>query len=338
MKFTSTCAFVFAIALSMTAGMSARPVAAGKPAAPRPPAAAPKTPWGDPDLQGIWTSDSEMGVPFERPSQYGGKQVLEGEELDEALEQRQEQKVTFAPVAGGETGAGPTHWFESWTGKSARTSFVIDPPDGHVPALTPEAQQRQAQAAALRATHGPADSYLDRALWDRCITRGVPNAAFPTLYNNNERIVQGPGYVVIMYEMVHEARIVPLDGRVHVGSKIRAYEGDSRGHFEGDTLVVDTTNFHPATNYRGSGGTLHLVERFTRTPAGLQYDVTIDDPHTFVRPWTARLNLTPQNEMFEYACHEGNYAMHNILSGARAEDATAAKANRAPRTEGRGEE
>jgi hypothetical protein len=175
---------------------------------------------------------------------------------------------------------------------------------------------------------------LDRALWDRCITRGVPNAAFPTLYNNNERIVQGPGYVVIMYEMVHEARIVPLDGRPHVGQTIRAYEGDSRGHFEGDTLVVDTTNFHPSTNFRGSGGTLHLVERFTRVgPDRLQYDVTVDDPRTFVRPWTARLNLTPQTEMFEYGCHEGNYAMKNILSGARADERNA----KSP-TQGRGEE
>ena len=301
-----------------------RSAAAGKSAATK--TSSPRTPWGDPDLQGVWTSDSEMGLPFERPTEYGAKQVLDGEELEQALEQRQEARVASAPVAGGETGAGPTHWFESWTGKSARTSMVIDPPDGRVPAVTAEAQQRAAALAAARATHGPADSYEDRSLWDRCITRGVPNAAFPTLYNNNARIAQSPGYVVIMYEMVHEARIVPLDGRPHLSAKIRAYEGDSRGHFEGDTLVVDTTNFDPRTNYRGSSDTLHLIERFTRTSAGtLQYDVTVDDPHTFVRPWTARLNLTPQSEVFEYACHEGNYAMRNILSGARAGEAQAAR-------------
>jgi len=320
-----------------TAAMSAQSAPAGKPAAAK--RSAPRTSWGDPDLQGVWTSDGEMGLPFERPSQYGTKQVLEGEELEEALEQRQEQRVASAPVAGGETGAGPTHWFESWTGKSSRTSMVIDPPDGRVPALTAEAQQRAAARAAAQAAHGPADSYEDRALWDRCITRGVPNAAFPTLYNNNSRIVQSPGYVVVMYEMVHDARIVPLDGRPHVSQKIRAYEGDSRGHFDGDTLVVDTTNFHPKTNYRGAGDTLHLIERFTRTAAGtLQYDVTVDDPHTFVEPWTARLNLTPQSQLFEYACHEGNYAMKHILSGARADEAEAAKNRRAPCNEGRGEE
>jgi hypothetical protein len=323
---------ILAILALFGVGISAQTPAAGKPSTPKKTVS--RTPWGDPDLQGIWTSDSEMGVPFERAGQYGSKQVLEGEELDQALEQREEQKIASAPIAGGETGAGPTHWFESWAGKSARTSFVVDPPDGRVPALTAEAMARQAALAAARAGRGPADSYEDRALWDRCITRGVPNAAFPTLYNNNERIVQGPGYVVIMYEMVHEARIVPLDGRPHVNQKIRAYEGDSRGHFEGDTLVVDTTNFHPGTNYRGSGATLHLIERFTRVaPDRLQYDVTVDDPHTFVRPWTARLNLTPQTELFEYGCHEGNYAMKNILSGARADERNAKTT-----VQGRGEE
>ncbi len=327
----SKIAAALSVASLATAGISAQTAPAGKPAAAK--GALPRTPWGDPDLQGVWTSDNEMGLPFERPAQYGSKQVLEGEELDEALEQRQEQKVATAPVAGGETGAGPTHWFESWTGKSSRTSMVIDPPDGRVPPLTAEAQQRQAAQAALRAGRGPADSYEDRALWDRCITRGVPNAAFPTLYNNNSRIVQAPGYVVIMYEMVHEARVVPLDGRPHVSQKIRAYEGDARGHFEGDTLVVDTTNFHPRTNYRGAAGTLRLIERFTRTAEGLQYDVTVDDPHTFTRPWTARLNLTPQSQMFEYACHEGNYAMRNILSGARADEKNARTI-----VQGRGEE
>jgi len=310
--------------------------------APKPAAAktapVPKTPWGDPDLQGIWTSDSENGVPFERPSEFGEKQVVEGEALDQLLEQRAEQRSNVAPVVGGETGAGPTHWYENWTAKSARTSMVIDPPDGRVPALTAEAQQRAAARAALRGGRGPSDSWEDRSLWDQCITRGVPNVMYPTIYNNNTRITQAPGYVAITYEMIHETRIVPLDGRPHLSGKIRGYLGDARGHWEGNTLVVDTTNFSSRTNYRGSNETLHLIERFTRSGNGVRYEMTIDDPHTFTRTWTAALNLTPQSGMFEYACHEGNYAMKHILSGARADEAAAAKEGRAPRTDGVGEE
>ena len=309
---------------------------AARPAAAK--AAAPKTSWGDPDLQGIWTSDSENGVPFERPAEFGTKQEVEGEALDQLLEQRAEQRSNVAPIVGGETGAGPTHWYENWTAKSARTSMVVDPPDGRVPPLTAEAQQRAAARAALRAGRGPSDSWEDRSLWDQCITRGVPNVMYPTIYNNNTRIVQTPGYVAITYEMIHETRIVPLDGRPHLSSKIRGYLGDARGHWEGNTLVVDTTNFSSRTNYRGSSETMHLIERFTRAGNGVRYEMTIDDPHTFARPWTAALNLTAQSGMFEYACHEGNYAMKHILSGARADEAAAAKEGRAPRTDGVGEE
>jgi hypothetical protein len=147
---------------------------------------------------------------------------------------------------------------------------------------------------------------------------------FPTLYNNNVRIVQSPGYVVITHEMVHDTRIVPLDGRPLISPRIRQYMGESRGHWEGDTLVVDVTNFTDKTNYRGSGDTLHLIERYTRVgPDAVRYEVTIDDPHTFTSRWTAALNLTAQEEVFEYGCHEGNYAMRNILSGARAEEKAA---------------
>ena len=299
----------------------------------------PKTPWGDPDLQGVWTSDAENGVPFERPAAFGTKAVLEGDELEQVLDQRAEQRSAGAPVVGGETGAGPTHWYEHWTSKSNRTSMIVDPPDGRVPPLTAEAEQRAAARAALRAGRGPSDSWEDRSLWDQCITRGVPNVMYPTIYNNNTRIVQAPGYVAITYEMIHETRIVPLDGRPHVGDKVRGYLGDARGHWDGSTLVVDTTNFSSKTNYRGSSETLHLIERFTRVGGAVRYEMTIDDPHTFTRPWTAMLNLEAQKaDMFEYGCHEGNYAMPHILSGARADEAAAKVEGRAPRTDGVGEE
>ena len=300
---------------------------AGKPAAAKA-RAVPRTPWGDPDLQGVWTSDEESGVAFERPAGLGGKEVLEGEELDRALEQRAEQRAEAAPLAGGETGAGPTHWYENWGRKSPRTSFVIDPPDGRIPALTDEAQQRQAARAQARARsgRGPSDSWEDRSLYDRCITRGLPAVMFPTIYNNNSRIVQGPGYVAITYEMIHETRLVPLDGRPHVPAHVRMLMGDARGHWEGDTLVVDTTNFTDRTNYRGSGETLHLIERFTRGDQSLRYEVSVNDPHTFVKPWTAALNLTPTSNLYEYGCHEGNYAMKNMLSAARSEEKQAAAA------------
>ena len=290
----------------------------------------PKTPWGDPDLQGVWSSDEESGVPFERPNGLGNKDVLEGEELDRALEQREEQRAEAAPLAGGETGAGPTHWYENWGRKSPRTSMVVDPADGHIPALTDEATERQASRAQARARagRGPSDSWEDRSLYDRCITRGLPAVMFPTIYNNNERIVQGPGYVAITYEMIHETRLIPLDGRPHAPAHLRMLMGDARGHWEGETLVIDTTNFTDRTNYRGSGETLHLTERFTRVDKGMRYEVTVNDGHTFVKPWTAALNLTATSNLYEYGCHEGNYAMKNILSAARSEEKAAATAPR----------
>jgi hypothetical protein len=292
-------------------------------------ASAPRTPWGDPDLQGTWTSDGDAGVPFERPTEFGEKQTIEGDELADVLEQREVQKQESAPVAGGITGAGPTHWYENWSGRSPRTSMVIAPANGRVPPTTQEARDRAAARDAARKGRGPADSWEDRSLWDRCITRSLPNVMFPTLYNNNVRIIQAPGYVAITHEMVHDTRIVPLDRRGALSPKIRQYMGESRGRWEGNTLVIDVTNFTDRTNYRGSAETLHLVERYTRVgPDAIRYEVTVDDPHTFAAPWTAALNLTPQSEMYEYACHEGNYAMRNILSGARAEEKAAADTRR----------
>jgi hypothetical protein len=283
----------------------------------------PRTPWGDPDLQGIWTSDEEAGVPLERPVGQA-KPAVEGTELDELLELREQQRASNALTIGGVTGAGPTHWYENWGRNSARTSLIIDPVDGHVPALTPQAEKKQRARAGSGGSFGsgPFEKPADFTLYDRCITRGLPSVMFPAIYNNNTRIVQAPGYVAIVYEMIHETRIIPLDGRPFLSEHIRGYLGDARARWDGDTLVVETQNFSERTNYRGAGTTLRLVERFRRVHhKGVRYEVTVDDPHTFTRSWTAALNLSRGVNLFEYACHEGNYAMRNMLSAARAAEA-----------------
>jgi hypothetical protein len=226
------------------------------------------------------------------------------------------------------------HWLDSGTQVSAtrQTSLVVDPPDGRVPALTPAGQSRA--AIALETGQGVSgvdvserrgfDGPEQRSLWERCVTRGVPR--LPDFYNNNFLILQSPDYVVILMEMIHEARLIPLDGRPHLGPRLRQWLGDSRGRWEGDTLVVETTNFSEKTNFRGSGEGLHLVERFTRAAADtIVYEFTVEDSMTWTRSWTARIPMTRTDApLFEYACHEGNYAMFNILAGARAQESTAA--------------
>jgi len=293
---------------------------------------APRTPWGDPDLQGVWTSQPELGVPFERPAAFGTRQVLTDEEFAqrEAQARRQiesdnadfNQETADTSNAGqvGSATSPPPTWLER--GKAShRTSMVIDPPDGRVPATTDAGIRRQRAAGLGALANGPFDGPEDMGLYQRCITRNVPNAMFPAVYNANTRIVQGPGYVAITYEMIHETRVIPTTMRPHLKSDMRQYLGDSVGHWEGDTLVVDVTNFSPKDNYRGSGAGLHLIERYKRTADGLRYEVTVDDPDTWARPWTAALNLQPQPAgMFEYACHEGNYAMKNMLTASRAAD------------------
>jgi hypothetical protein len=300
-----------------------RPHAPGSSESHRAPA---RLPWGDPDLQGVWTTDSNFSVPLERPADVADKEFLEGRELQEALAARAR---TIAAVAdGGPVGAGPPHWYENLTARSERSSLIIDPPDGRLPAFRPAALERDAAAAAARAGRGPADSWEDRSLWDRCITVGLPFVMFPTGYNNNVRILQTQGYVTITHEMIHDTRIVPLDDRPHPSPAIHFYMGDSKGHWEGSTLVIDVTNFHPniitfhpTAHFRGSGATLHLVERYARTGDQLRYEVTVDDPGTFVRPYTAVLDLKgQQGSIYEYACHEGNRSIENILSAARADD------------------
>ena len=295
----------------------------------RPGSSAFLTPWGDPDIQGLFTTDDELGVPFERPEQAGERDVVTDQEFADRQSQAARQAANdaeefVAPGTGrGGGGTGPPgHWLER--GKpSRRTSIVIDPPNGRIPFLNDEARKRAAVAVNARTSGSrPFDGPEALDLYDRCITRGMPHVIFPTIYNNTSQIVQGPGYVAIRYEMIHDARIIPLDGRPRLTSTIRQYFGDSRGRWEGDTLVVEVTNFPTnIVNYRGATGALHVTERFRRVDAStVRYEVTVSDPATFARPWTAAIDLrsSTQPDVFEYACHEGNYAMRNILSAARA--------------------
>jgi hypothetical protein len=306
----------------------------------------PRTPWGDPDLQGLWPGTDFVGVPLVRADSLGTRNELTDDEFTARLAAAQKQSeddnaefdidhVPAEVVARGTVGgpvSPPPHWLER--GKPSRqASLIVDPPDGKLPAQAPDAQRRAAERQRARYGRGPSDSYEDRSLYDRCITRGVLGSILPVIYNNGNQIVQAPGYVAIRNEMIHETRIVPLDGRPHISSAFHQYMGDSRGRFEGTTLVVETTNLTDRTGAGGNGGAnLHskaarLVERFTRTgPETLLYQVTIDDPQTWTKPWTVAFpwRLDQGYGFYEYACHEGNYALTNILSGARAEEKVAA--------------
>jgi hypothetical protein len=316
-----TCALAAGLAIAAATGLATIATEAQSPAF--------RTPWGDPDIQGIFTTDDELGVPFERPEQFAGREVVSDEEFAQRQTQSQRQadvdaEEFVAPRTGrGGDGTGPpAHWLER--GKpSRRTSIIIDPPDGRIPYLNEQARKRAAGAVNQRTSgQRPYDGPASLDMYDRCITRGLPHVIFPTIYNNTSQIVQGPGFVAIRYEMIHDARVIPLDGRPQLSSTIRQYFGDSRGRWDGDTLVVEVTNFPTnMINYRGAGGGLHLVERFRRVDATtVRYEVTVSDPETFAKPWTAALSLKSGRmpDVFEYACHEGNYAMRNILSGARA--------------------
>jgi hypothetical protein len=290
-------------------------------------AQAPRPPWGDPDIQGAYTNSDESLIPMERPDALTGKALSEvsSEELAKLNEQRNEARVE-ADKQRWELRS-PLHWFENHNPKNSRAWLVVDPPDGKIPATTAEAKARATARAQARKGRGEADSYEDRSLYDRCITRGLPGSMMPAIYGNSYEIVQGPGFVAIQYEMVNELRVIPLDGRPHISSAIRNYMGDARGRFEGETLVVETTNFTDRVPYRGSSENLKLIERFTpRAPGVVEWSVTFDDPATWTRPWTFAMNLTKTTERpFEYACHEGNYAMRNILSIAREEEKAAGR-------------
>jgi hypothetical protein len=282
-----------------------------------------------------------QGTPLERPAEFGDRARLSDEEFAARTQQSQTQAevdaettVVQRPRRGGGTGP-PSHWGEH--GKPTRqASLIVDPPDGRMPPLTPEGEQR------LKSIHStyfldfpdavdahPFNDFADLGPYDRCISRGTLASMLPTGYNMGNQIIQIPGFVVIRNEMIHETRVIPLDGRPHVGAGIRMYMGDSRGHWDGDTLVIETTNFNGKVGLTRNGNTTpvsrdyRLTERLTRIDADtLRYEATIDDPRTWTRPWTVALPFTRHSDygMFEYACHEGNYAMKHILSGARAEE------------------
>ena len=298
----------------------------------------PKTPWGHPDIQGVFTTKDEANTPFERPEEWAGRRMedITPKELAEAVAKRQQAATESAPFAGGgevEEGvaiAVPIHWFDNLAAMNSRPWFVIDPSDGKVPPLAPEAATRQ---FARGRNGGGRDSYTDRNLNDRCVAMTWRQ---PTLYGNSYQIVQTPDHVILRREQIHEAQVIPLDGRPHVNSSIRTYEGDARGHWEGNTLVVVTKNF--ALNVplragirRGGFGraeqkpspSLTVIERFTRiAPNKVEWTVTYDDPGTWTRPWTYSMPLTQDatQMIHEYACHEGNYGLANILSAGRSAD------------------
>lgn len=282
----------------------------------------PRTPWGDPDLQGTW--DISTTTPLERPRELGERGFFTEEEArtrDHAIITGPDQRKAtpqedFEPY-------NAFWWDRGQNLTDLRAALVVDPPDGRLPPMTPEGQTRQKARSPLGT-----DSPADRSLYDRCIIRsGLPR--LPAGYNNNFEIVQAPGYVGILIEQIHEVRIIPLDGRPHLVPTVRQWKGDARGRWEGDTLVVETTNFTDQTHLT-YGGAFHsegmrAVERFRRVDADtIAYDFTITDERTWTRPWTAAFPWK-QNDghLYEYACHEGNYSMVNMLSGARAEEKAA---------------
>jgi hypothetical protein len=312
-----------------TASMVAAPGAqspAEQVAPKKPGYVAPRTSWGDPDLTGIWPSIDMVRVPVQRASQYGTRLFMTTEEHAAQKKREQEMIVRMANEgAGGATGA-PGHWVE-WGKSQRQTSLIIDPPDGRMPALTREGQTRA--AAAPRGTMGsaPLNGPEDFTMWERCISRGALGSTLPVLYNSGIDITQAPGYVALRYEMVHDFRIIPLDGRPHLSSSIRQHMGDARGRWEGGTLVVETTNFTDRIGVGLSGGgvpnslAMRLVERFTRVSNDtIRYEATVHDPQTWAKPWTVAFPLTrmPDYGMYEYACHEGNCGLLNALSGSRA--------------------
>jgi hypothetical protein len=315
----------------------------------------PKTPWGDPDIQGLWPGQDMVGTPLERDRSLGTRAFLTEEEFAKKVTFSEEQReidtaetVSRNPriARGGRfvtceedpnlcrngVRIGPPNYWDERGTPNKQASLVVEPPDGRIPPPTPEAQKLQAERAAARKGRpcattpgGCHDSWEDESLWDRCITRGLAGSVLPSGYNTGNQIVQSPGYVVFRNEMIHEARIIPIDVRPHAGPNIRTWMGDSRGHWEGKTLVVETTNFLPGIPVANmpTSDALRVVERFTPTdPNTLTYQLTIDDPKTWTKPWTVSFPLKRSKDysVYEYACHEGNYYMYNALSGARAEE------------------
>jgi len=283
----------------------------------------PRTADGQPDLQGVWSNATI--TPLERPSDLAGKQTLTPEEAAVYEKQVVDRNNVDHRTGNAESDVAPGYnefWYDRGTKVvgSRRTSLIVDPPDGRIPSLTPESQRRVQEAETWMREHAT-DGPEGRSLAERCLlwrTAGPP--MLPGPYNNFFQILQTREHVVILSEMIHDARVIPLDGSPHLASDIRQWTGDSRGHWEGDVLVVDTTNFSGKYSFRGSDRNLHLIERFTRvSPDTLLYEFTVNDPTAFTKPWTVQIPVTKtKGPVFEYACHEGNYAMADILAGARA--------------------
>jgi hypothetical protein len=287
----------------------------------------PKTAWGDPDLQGIWPSTAMVGVPFERPAQFGNRLYLTDQEFKDRQKDAEHQSELD-----NESFSVDNVKAEVVGEPSRQSSLVVDPADGHLPPMTAEGQRRVATTKNTYLQYTGFNAASELGPYDRCISRGVLGSMFPVVYNNGNQFIQIPGYVVLRNEMIHETRVIPLDDvsrRPPLSPKLRSYMGDSRGRFEGNTLVVRTTNFNGATGATANGNlmimsdALELTEKFTRTGRDtMQYEVTVNDPKTWTKPWTASFPLRrdPDYRIFEYACHEGNHAMSNILSGSRADE------------------
>ena len=298
-----------------------------------------RTLWGDPDIEGVYTNIDEWGIPFQPPAEFTGRRLdsITPQELERTRQSRRdaflERLANEAPAEPGTIG-----WYENLNVNPSRAWLIADPPDGRIPPFTLTGERRseaQAQAAKLRLQRNT-DSAASQALYPRCITKGFPASMLPEAYGSTYHVHQAPGYVAIRYEHIHETHVIPLDGRRRLADGIQSYLGDGRGRWEGDTLVVETTNFKPSLQYFGGAlaaafrgldsAALRLVGRFTPvSPTTMQWSVTVDEPSTWVRPWTFAINLTraaPGQKLYEYACHEGNYGMRNILSTARALEGT----------------
>jgi len=321
--------------VAMISGMVLAAVFAFSQTGPAKPAARsyapPHTPDGQPDFQGIWSN--AILTPLERPADLKDKAFFTKEEaaayVKRTIEQNNKDSRAGAGTEADVARAYNDFWWDRGTSiaKTLRTSLITDPPDGRIPPLTPAAQKRAEQVKEARRVH-PADGPEDRPVGERCIllnSAGPP--MMPSAYNNNYQVVQTPQTFVILNEMVHDARVIPLDGRPHVPSNIRLWMGDARGHWEGNTLVVDTTNFTGQAPFRGSGANLHLTERFTRIDAEtLLYEFTVDDPESFTKPWSAAIpSVRTTGPILEYACNEGNYGMTGLLSAARFDEKKAAE-------------
>jgi hypothetical protein len=304
----------------------------------------PRTPWGHPDIQGIYSNDDETGTPMARPAQFAGRTLESITAAEMVAVNRQRNEQFNKGVAGTEFAGGlrpPTHLiFDTFERNNKRAWLIVDPPDGQQP---PRVQgqgggrgggRRGGGAGGGRGIstnanpNGPFDSWLDMGLYDRCITRGIPASMMPAGYGSRYDITQSPDSVAIRYEMIHETRVIPLDGRTALPQDVKHYMGDARGWWEGDTLVVQTKNFRPETAPQGGSERTVMTERFTATtPDILEWSVTFDDPSVWTRPWTFSMPLTrvaADQQVVEYACHEGNHAMRNILSAQRAADRAAA--------------